>query len=130
MISLAFAVSVIWPYRPSYVFSIVLLANRQLSLAILMHDAAHYMLFKNQKVNRWIGSTFCRAVVIADLDAYRTYHLQHHKDSGTQDDPDYLNYKNYPVTHASFLRKAARDLSDTTALKIFWSLLLMNAGDT
>lgn len=99
-----------------------------MSLAILMHDAAHYMLFKRQKVNRWIGSVFCGAPVTAYLDAYRTHHLQRHKDAGTQNDPDYLNYKNDPITHASLLRKVARDLCGTATLKIFWSLLLMNAG--
>lgn len=77
---------------------------------------AHYMLFKRPKVNRWIGGVFYGAPVIADLDAYRTYHLQRHKDAATQNDPDHLNYKNDPITHASVLRKVARDLSGTNAL--------------
>ena len=128
LISLAFAVSAIWPYWPTYLLSIILLANRQLGIAILMHDAAHHLLFKSKRLNSLIGQTLCGAPVIADLHGYRTYHLKHHKDAGTLNDPDYPNYKNYPVTQTSFLRKIARDLSGITGIKNLWSLLLMNAG--
>ncbi|MFQ3207199.1 MAG: fatty acid desaturase [Glaciecola sp.] len=128
LISLAFAISAIWPYWPTYLLSIILLANRQLGIAILMHDAAHHLLFKNKRLNNLIGQILCGAPVIAGLHDYRTYHLKHHKDAGTQNDPDYPNYKNYPVTHTSFLRKIARDLSGITGIKNLWALLLMNAG--
>ena len=128
LISFAFIISAVWPHWLTYLCSIVLLANRQLGLAILMHEAAHYMLFKNKKLNIWLGRILCGAPVIADLDAYRPYHLQHHKDAGSKDDPDYPNYKNYPVTKLSFLRKLARDIFAITGIKIFYATLKMNAG--
>ena len=128
MIVFAFSLPVLLPYWPSYIVSVLLIANRQLGIAILMHDAAHYMLFENKQLNLWVGRIFCGAPVLADLDAYRTYHLQHHKDAGTTNDPDYPNYKSYPVTRASFARKVLRDLSGITAAKTLYAVLLMNAG--
>jgi len=128
LISFAFLISALWPHWLTFLLSIVLLANRQLGIAILMHDAAHYMLFKSKTLNRWIGHALCGAPVFADLDAYRTYHLKHHKDAGTAKDPDYPNYKIYPVAQKSMRRKVARDLLGITGIKNFWALLLMNAG--
>jgi fatty acid desaturase len=128
LILFAFIISAIWPHWLTYLCSIILLANRQLGIAILMHEAAHYMLFKNKNLNIWVGRTLCGAPVIADLDAYRTYHLQHHKDAGSKDDPDYPNYKDYPVTRMSFIRKLARDIFGITGIKTFYATLKMNAG--
>lgn len=128
LIVFAFALSAIWPHWFTYIISIILLANRQLGISILMHEAAHYMLFNNKTLNMWCGRILCGAPVIADLDGYRTYHLQHHKHAGTRQDPDYPNYKNYPVSKQSFARKIIRDLSAITGLKTLRTLILMNAG--
>jgi fatty acid desaturase len=128
LIAFAFSLPVLLPYWPSYIISVLLLANRQLGIAILMHDAAHYMLFENKQLNLWIGRFFCGAPVLADLDAYRTYHLKHHKDAGTTNDPDYPNYKSYPVTRTSLVRKVLRDLCGITAIKTLYAIVLMNAG--
>lgn len=108
--------------------SVLLLANRQLGLAILMHECAHYGLFKNRKWNQILGQLLCAAPVLADLNGYRRYHMKHHKLAGTTDDPDYPNYKNYPVSGKSLLRKTLRDFSGMTALKTLYAVMLMNAG--
>lgn len=128
LIALAFYLPVLLPYWPAYFLSIVLIANRQLGLAILMHDASHYMLMKNKQLNLWLGRLLCGAPVLADLDGYRTYHLEHHKKAGTSDDPDYPNYRSYPVSKQSLARKILRDLSGITGLKMLFSLILMHAG--
>lgn len=128
LIAFAFGISALWPHWLTYLCSVILLANRQLGIAILMHEAAHYVLFKNKKLNLWAGRAICGAPVIADLDAYRSYHLMHHKDAGTLDDPDYPNYKNYPVSKHSMLRKISRDLLGITGIKTLYATLKMNAG--
>lgn len=124
----AFLISAVWSHWLTYLFSIILIANRQLGISILMHDASHHLLFKSKVLNLWVGRVFCGAPVIADLDSYRTYHLQHHKKAGTKNDPDYPNYQIYPVSKASFIRKVLRDLSGLTGLKNLYGLYLMNAG--
>lgn len=123
-----FALVVVWPNVFTVLLSLILLANRQLGLAILMHECAHYSLFKTRWLNQWLGQWLCAAPILVSLDGYRRYHMQHHKFAGTTDDPDYPNYKNYPVTRDSLLRKVLRDLVGYTGLKTVYAVLLMNAG--
>ncbi len=106
--------------------SLILLGNRQLGLGILMHDCAHSSLFATRKYNQWVGQWLCAAPILADLNGYRKYHLKHHKEAGTTNDPDYPNYKNYPVTQKSLSRKIIRDLTGLTGLKTLYAVLLMH----
>ncbi|MBF7071823.1 fatty acid desaturase family protein [Glaciecola sp. MH2013] len=128
LIALAFYLPVLLPYWPAYLLSVILLANRQLGIAILMHDASHYMLMKSRFLNLWLGRLLCGAPVLANLDSYRRYHLEHHKLAGSEHDPDYPNYKDYPITRPSLLRKILRDLLGITAIKMLIALIHMNAG--
>ena len=128
LIAFAFALPIISLNAVTVIVSLVILANRQLGLAILMHECSHYSLFKTHKLNQVLGQIFCGAPVLADLDGYRTYHLRHHSEAGTTTDPDYPNYKNYPVTNKSWTRKVIRDLTGLTGFKTLYAILLMNAG--
>lgn len=128
LIATAFALPILWLHPLTIAISILLLANRQLGLAILMHECAHYSLFSSRALNQQIGRFLCAAPVIADLDGYRKYHMRHHSEAGTNTDPDYPNYKNYPVSNISMARKIARDLCGITAAKTFYATVLMNAG--
>jgi len=128
LVALAFALPALWFNPLTVIMSLILLANRQLGLAILMHECAHYTLFKTRSLNKWLGRLLCGAPVLADLDGYRSYHLKHHKEAGTTNDPDYPNYKNYPVSKSSLKRKVLRDFSGVTGVKTFYVLMLMNAG--
>ncbi len=123
----AFLIPALWLNPLSIALCIILLANRQLGLAILMHECAHNALFKSQVLNTWLGRILCGAPVLADLEGYRRYHMQHHKKAGTTQDPDYPNYKNYPVSNISFARKMLRDFSGITGAKTLYAVLLMNA---
>jgi fatty acid desaturase len=128
LVAFAFALPVMWLNPITVIACLIILANRQLGLAILMHECSHYSLFKTHHLNQLFGRVLCGAPVLADLDGYRTYHLRHHSEAGTTTDPDYPNYKNYPVTTKSWIRKAFRDFTGMTGLKTFYAILLMNAG--
>jgi fatty acid desaturase len=93
-----------------------------------MHDAAHGTLFDSPWLNRFVGQWLCAAPVLADLDRYRIYHLEHHRTAGSSDDPDRSNYEGYPVSRKSFMRKIVRDLLGITGLKILVIVIKMNAG--
>lgn len=127
LIAVAFALPAVWFNPLSIVLSLVLLANRQLGLAVLMHECAHYSLFRTRELNQWVGHWLCGAPVLVQLDGYRQYHMQHHRQAGTTTDPDYPNYKNYPVSRSSMRRKILRDLSGVTGVKNLYAMLLMNA---
>lgn len=96
---------------------IVLMARHQLSLAILMHDAAHKRLFKNIEWNDYIGQLCLGSPVFFSLSAYRNFHLKHHQDPLASDDPDISLIGGYPIPLASFLRKLFRDISGLSYFK-------------
>ena len=97
--------------------ALVLLGNRQLGLAVLMHDCGHRALFRREKLNLVVGRWLCAAPVFADLDRYFAKHRKHHKDAGSHEDPDLANYEPYAVSKASFRRKLLRDLTGRTGVK-------------
>ena len=97
--------------------SIILVGARQLGLTILMHDAAHGALHSNRRVNDYLGQWLCAAPIGAHLQAYRTYHLTHHKFAQQPEDPDLILSAPFPITPASLRRKIIRDLTGQTFLK-------------
>ena len=109
------------------ILAVIVLASRQLSLAVLMHECAHNSLFASKGVNQWVGKWLCGAPILVELDGYRKYHLQHHKLAGTSDDPDFPNYEPYPIKKASWRRKLIRDLLGVTGIKNLIGMVMMYA---
>lgn len=128
LIAVAFALPAIWMNPITLIAAVVLLGNRQLGLGILMHDCAHNALFKTKRLNQAVGEILCAAPMLAQFEGYRKYHLRHHAKAGSTDDPDYPNYKSYPVSKPSFYRKLARDMFGVTGVRNLGLLMLMHAG--
>jgi fatty acid desaturase len=93
----------------------MVIGARQLGLAILMHDAAHGLLFENRRLNEWVGTWLCAAPVFTSLQGYRPYHLAHHRHTQQAEDPDLGLSAPFPITRASLWRKIGRDLTGRTA---------------
>ncbi|QFU75796.1 fatty acid desaturase [Halioglobus maricola] len=123
MIAAVFAIVITWTNPLTILFAIPLLGGRQLGLAVLMHEAGHKTLFKTDALNRSIGQWFCAYPVMGDVVAYGESHRVHHRYAGTDQDPDLPNYRNYPVSKASFKRKIIRDLTGRTGLLLLRSLV-------
>jgi fatty acid desaturase len=100
----------------------IVLPGRQLSLAVLMHEAGHGSLFKTRALNRWVGQWLCALPVLSDFDAYARGHRAHHRLAGTAEDPDLPNYHAYPISKASLKRKWFRDLTGQTGFKVLQAL--------
>lgn len=128
LIVLAFVLPALWLNAMTIAVSLIILANRQLGIAILMHECSHYSLFRSRKLNQYLGQMLCAAPILADINGYRRYHMQHHKRAGTISDPDYPNYRSYPVNSNSLLRKTIRDFSGLTGIKTLYAILLMHSG--
>lgn len=107
----------LWPNPLTYILAVMIIGARQLGLAILMHDAAHGALHKNQSVNDWVGEWLCAAPVGAQLAPYRAYHLKHHRYTEQPEDPDLALSAPFPITRASLWRKVVRDLTGQTFFK-------------
>jgi fatty acid desaturase len=107
-------------YLPN-VFTIVLalflIGARQLGFAVVMHESAHYTLFKNRKLNDFVGNWLAGYPIYLSANMYRSHHLEHHAKTWTDGDPDLSLATAFPVSKASMARKILRDLLGITGFK-------------
>jgi fatty acid desaturase len=122
LIAAIFAGAIYWSNPLTWVIAVVLLGGRQLGLAVLMHEAGHQTLFKTDRLNIIVGQLFCAFPVLGDVNIYGASHRIHHRFAGTDQDPDLPNYRNYPVSRASFGRKIKRDLTGQTGMLLVRSV--------
>jgi fatty acid desaturase len=121
--SAAMALFFFYPNVITFLVALVIIGSRQFALAVLAHDAAHNLLFTNNKVNDWAGQWFCAYPIFQDNRVYRPYHLKHHRHTETDDDPDLVLSSPFPITKRSFIRKVFRDLTGITGVKRYWGSL-------
>jgi len=126
----AMAMFIIWPNLVTFILAFLIIGSRQHGMAILMHDAAHGILFKTKRLNEFVGKYLLGAPYGGDLTGYRKYHLKHHRFTQSQDDPDLPLSQKYPVTKASLRRKLFRDVTGQTYLRIRLATLRMKEGET
>jgi len=112
------AMYLIWPNPLTFIAAVLIIGGRQLGLAILMHDGAHGLLFKNAKLNAFIGQIFTAYPVGANMPSYRKYHLVHHLNTQQENDPDLQLSAPFPVTRKSLYRKIFRDITGQTGFKL------------
>ena len=99
------------------ILALLIIGTRQLGLAVVMHESAHQTLFKNRKLNDFVGNWLAAYPIYLSADMYRAHHLEHHAKTWTEEDPDLALATPFPVTKASMMRKVARDLLGVTGLK-------------
>lgn len=104
------------------------IAGRQLSLAIMMHDASHSTLFKSKWLNDVFADWTCARPIWNDLKKYRGHHFIHHTRTGQDDDTDLSLVAPFPTTRASLLRKFLRDVAGITGIKFLVGRFLMDTG--
>ncbi len=118
----AMALFVVYPHPVTFLLAIMIIGARQLGLAILMHDAAHGLLFRSRRINDWVANWLCSYPVFADVNIYRPYHMTHHRNTQTADDPDLALSAPFPITRSSFRRKTIRDLTGQTFVRQYGAL--------
>lgn len=97
--------------------AVIVVGGRQLGLAILMHEAAHGLLFKSRKINDWVGQHLIASPVLIDMTLYRKRHMAHHRFTRSESDPENFLYTPFPVSRASMARKILRDLTGLVFLR-------------
>jgi fatty acid desaturase len=85
---------------------------------ILMHEAAHRLLFSNRRANDLVGRWLLGFPVLSPTDLYRRGHMAHHRREFGHDEPDLALYRNYPISRASMRRKLLRDALGITGVKL------------
>ncbi len=106
----------------AYVLAFFLMARGHVGLNILGHEAAHRLLFTNQRVNDFVGRFVLGYPTFQAMLGYRRAHFAHHRDEMGPEEPDLSLYAGYPVTPESWRRKLIRDATGQSALKNFKGL--------
>lgn len=112
------AAMLLYALRPSaltLVVALVVIGSRQHGLAVLMHEASHWLLFPGQSANNRVGTWLCAAPVCSDLPGYRRRHHLHHRHARQPQDPDLALSAACPMARRAFWWAVARDLSGWTA---------------
>lgn len=112
---------------PLFILGFAVLGGRHLSLAILMHEAAHATLFKTKWLNDVLADWLCAKPIWNDVQKYRAHHLVHHTKTSQPEDPDLSLVTGLPCSPASLRRKFLRDISGLTGTKFLLGRLLMDA---
>ena len=121
IIALAIFIFSLWSNFFTFILAVMIIGSRQLGLAILMHDGAHRALFANNFLNEKIGYWVCGAPILADMFAYRHYHLMHHRHTQTDKDPDLNLSKPFPTSIRSIIRRIFRDITGQTGIKSIYN---------
>ena len=100
----------VWVNHPlGYLALFVLMGPMFARLAILGHEAAHRLLFRNRRANDLVGRWVLDYPAFVPFDIYRRVHFAHHKEEFGPNEPDLALYAGYPVTVTSWHRKLFRD---------------------
>ncbi len=98
------------------------MARGHVGLNILGHEAAHRLLFTDQRMNDFVGRWLVGYPTFQAMLGYRRAHFAHHRDEMGPEEPDLALYAGYPITPASWRRKLVRDLTGQSASKNFRGL--------
>jgi fatty acid desaturase len=114
----------VWANNPVvWVAAFLLMGRAHAQLAALMHEAAHRLLFRNRRVNDWVGRWLLGYPSFTPTDLYRRGHMAHHREEFGPDEPDVPLYRGYPIAKESLRRKLVRDATGQTGWKLFKGLL-------
>lgn len=101
----------------AWLVSFVLMGALHARMAILMHEAAHKLLFTNKRINDAVGRWLAAYPALVPMELYRRSHFAHHREEFGPEEPDLNLYQGYPITTASMKRKLWRDLRGTSGWK-------------
>jgi fatty acid desaturase len=112
------ATALIVHHPAAYVVAYLLMGRAHAQSLALMHESVHRLLFRNRRLNDFVGRWLLGYPCFVNTDGYRHVHMAHHREEFGPNEPDIPLYANYPVTPASFWRKIRRDAVGRTGLRL------------
>ena len=88
IIVLAFWAAIYTGHWAVYILAAVIIGTRLQALGVLMHDGAHYLLFRNRTLNDMVSDIFCAFPTGMSTTLFRHTHFQHHRNTNSEHDPD------------------------------------------
>lgn len=116
MIGLAATTAILWSHPLGYILAVLIIGNRQHALAVLGHDGSHYSISRNRTLNDHLSNALAFGPLGLIVDGYRGLHLQHHRETGTANDPELMHKAmrapqwDLPTSPFRVLRYALMDL--------------------
>jgi len=107
-----------WPSPVVIAIAVLIIGSRQHALFIITHDAAHYLLFENRRLNDLVGR-LCAMPSGLSMCSYRVIHRMHHNNLYGELDPDTALHGGYPRGQWYLVKKLLKDLSGLTAWKTY-----------
>jgi fatty acid desaturase len=99
-----------WANRPVvYLVAFVAMGPVHARFAVLMHEAAHKLLFSARRVNDWVGTWLIAYPAFVPIGLYRRGHFAHHRQEFGPDEPDLAFYEGYPCPPRTLGRRLLRD---------------------
>ncbi len=98
---------------------VILMGPMHARFAILMHEAAHKLLFTKKQWNDIVGRWIIAYPAFVPIELYRRGHFAHHKDEFGPDEPDIPFYDGYPCGPEDLRRRLLRDAIGISGWKNF-----------
>ena len=102
----------------------ILMGPMHARFAILMHEAAHKLLFTNKKVNDFVGKWIVAYPAFVPISIYRRSHFAHHREEFGPEEPDMAFYRGYPCEPRDLRRRLLRDAVGISGYKNFKALVV------
>ncbi len=112
-----------WVIVPAF----LLVSALQHALSILQHEAVHGLLYRNHRLNDFIGAWLLSYPIGFSMD-YRLTHFAHHRLLGEAGDPDLANYLPFPADRKVMMRKALYEFMGLGAIRQFFGPSVNSSG--
>jgi fatty acid desaturase len=103
------AVTVRVDHPLGYLAAVVFATPLHVRFAILMHEAAHRLLFSRTSINDAVGTWLVAYPAFVPIALYRRGHMAHHREEFGANEPDMAFYAGYPCEPAALRRRLVRD---------------------
>lgn len=120
---LAASVPLAWSSWWVYLIAGLLIGSQQVAMGVLLHDAAHYLLFTNRTVNDIVSDLVLGFPIGMSTTLYRKTHFQHHRFTNTDQDGDLAAQKTdvewfeWPKTRRGLVGVLIRSLTGLNAYR-------------
>ena len=106
-----------------YIPCIFLIAGRQGALVQLVHEASHFLVSKNIKLNDFFGNYLCAFPIGVNFAGFRSGHNNHHVNTATPNDSptDLDKYRVVDTKKFDLYKLFIKDLVGISALEVFLS---------
>jgi fatty acid desaturase len=100
----------------AFLVGALVIASRMQALGVMMHDATHYLLYKNRVVNDVVGDLLIAFPLGMSTTLYRKTHARHHRFINTEEDQDLVaqrqeaEWYNWPKTRLGCAKAILRSL--------------------